>query len=82
MNTKKSEEATNEATNEYTFSYYFGGRKWCTSVWASSPEEAIRKIKAQSCAVYDGEVKLKIHIPISKSWIKRISSWIKKVRKK
>lgn len=71
-----------EATNEYTFSYIFGGRKWSTSVWANSPEQAKRKIRAQACAVYDGEVKTKIYIPVNASLVKRISSWWIKIKNK
>lgn len=68
----------NSAKNEYTFSYTFSGRRWTASVWADSPEEAKRKIRAQASAVYDGEVVMKLPIPVKCSWFKRFMRWIKK----
>lgn len=67
----------NSAKNEYTFSYVFGGRTWSTSVWADSPDEAKRKIRAQAAAVYDGEVVMKLPLPVKASWLNRLINWIK-----
>lgn len=67
----------NSAKNEYTFSYVFSGRKWSASVWADSPEEAKRKIRAQAAAVYDGEVVMKLPLPVKASWLNRLINWIK-----
>lgn len=82
MEELKEAKELKEANNEYTFSYIFGGRKWSTSVWASSPEEAKRKIRAQAGAVYDGEIKTKIYIPVNASLVKRISAWWIKIKNK
>lgn len=76
-----SDKDTKRANTEYTFSYIFDGCKWSTSVWADSPEEAKRKIRAQACAVYDVEVKTKISISISSSRVKRISAWRTNIKK-
>lgn len=67
----------NRAKNEYTFSYTFGGSRWTASVWANSPEEAKRKIRAQATAVYDGEVVMKLPLPVKASWLNRLINWIK-----
>lgn len=48
---------------EYSFVYKFEGKLWATSVFAKSKQEAIEKIKAQSNAVYDGEIVSMVYVP-------------------
>lgn len=47
---------------EFTFKYKFGGKDWVASVFADSVEEAKRKIRAQSSAVYEGEIVAKVPV--------------------
>lgn len=48
---------------EYSFSYKFEGKSWSTSVFAKSKQEAMEKIKAQSNAVFDGEIVSRVYVP-------------------
>ena len=57
---------------EYIFKYKFGGKEWTTSVLADSTEEAVRKIRAQATAIYEGEMVVRLPVPCRLSWIKRI----------
>nr|DAK26384.1 MAG TPA: hypothetical protein [Caudoviricetes sp.] len=56
---------------EFTFKYKFGGKDWVASVFADSVEEAKRKIRAQSSAVYEGEIVAKVPVLYGVSFFKR-----------
>lgn len=54
----------------YTFSYIFDGSRWGIEIYATSPEEAKRKMRSVAYAIYDGEVVAEI--PLSPcSFIKK-----------
>lgn len=57
---------------EYIFKYRFNGKAWTASVFADSAEEAKRKIRAQSTAVYEGEMVARVPVPCRPSWFKRL----------
>lgn len=56
---------------EYIFKYRFNGKDWTASVFADSVDEAKRKIRAQSTAVYEGEMVARVPVPCKHSWFKR-----------
>ena len=56
---------------EFIFKYKFSGKDWSASVFADSVEEAKRKIRAQSSAVYEGEVVARVPVLCGASLFKR-----------
>lgn len=56
---------------EYIFKYRFNGKDWTASVFADSVDEAKRKIRAQSTAVYEGEMVARVPVHCKHSWFKR-----------
>lgn len=53
-----------EATREFQFTYRFGGHEWVVAIFATNPAEAREKIKAVAFARYDGEIAMKIPVPM------------------
>lgn len=67
----------NPKQREFTFKYKFGGKDWSASVFADSVEEARRKIRAQSSAVYEGEIVARFPVLPKASWVNRLIGWVK-----
>lgn len=60
----QSQPDPSEASREFQFTYRFGGHEWGIFIHASNPVEAREKIKAVALARYDGEVAMKIPVPL------------------
>lgn len=52
------------ASREFQFTYRFGDCEWGVTIFANDPAEAREKIKAVALARYDGEVAMKIPVPM------------------
>lgn len=52
------------ASREFQFTYRFGGHEWGITIHATDATEAREKIKAVALARYDGEIAMKIPVPM------------------
>ena len=65
-----------DASREFQFTYRFGDHDWGIHIFANSPAEAREKIKAVALARYDGEVAMKVHVPLG-GLIQRTIRWMR-----